>query len=286
MTIEVATYLNQLDSLYPVTGDQVAEGDDHIRQLKAVLKATFPGLAGPAFRTISKAATFTPAVTEISAIFVASASYSVTLPAVGGIPDGAFYAIQARAGAVTLVPNGAELINAAASLVVPASSWAIFAKFGAGWVGLLSLGGVIIASNLSLAGTNGQVLTHNGTTWVSAAPAAGAAAPNWSNLSGRPAGLAGWSQALQGNQAFYWGSNDLVTSYPVPIASMSVGYATSAGTAANVAGYVPGQFSLVGHEHPSSYAPMTAVVSAYSVGGLITFTRANGTTFNVDTSGF
>ncbi len=41
MTIESATYINQLNSAYPATGDQVAEGDDHIRLIKAVLKATF-----------------------------------------------------------------------------------------------------------------------------------------------------------------------------------------------------------------------------------------------------
>ena len=33
-----STYISQLDSANPTTSDDVAEGDDHLRMLKAVLK--------------------------------------------------------------------------------------------------------------------------------------------------------------------------------------------------------------------------------------------------------
>lgn len=46
MTVESATYLDDLDPSYPAGGDDIPEGDNHIRLLKSVLKATFPSVAG------------------------------------------------------------------------------------------------------------------------------------------------------------------------------------------------------------------------------------------------
>lgn len=47
MSLETAQYLHQLNASNPSGADYVKEGDDHIRMLKAVLKATFPGIQGP-----------------------------------------------------------------------------------------------------------------------------------------------------------------------------------------------------------------------------------------------
>jgi hypothetical protein len=47
MTVEVAVYLNTLDATYPTGADPRLEGDDHIRQIKRVLQATFPYVTGP-----------------------------------------------------------------------------------------------------------------------------------------------------------------------------------------------------------------------------------------------
>lgn len=46
MPIESATYVDDLNSSNPLAGDLTAQGDDHIRLIKAVLLATFPGLTG------------------------------------------------------------------------------------------------------------------------------------------------------------------------------------------------------------------------------------------------
>ncbi len=46
MGLEAATYVNQLVGTNPLADDQVAQGDDHIRLIKAVLLATFPSVAG------------------------------------------------------------------------------------------------------------------------------------------------------------------------------------------------------------------------------------------------
>jgi len=46
MGLESGTYISQLNSSNPTTSDDVAEGDDHLRLIKAVLKNQFSGLTG------------------------------------------------------------------------------------------------------------------------------------------------------------------------------------------------------------------------------------------------
>lgn len=45
MGLEAATFVNDLVTTNPVAGDNVSQGDDHLRLVKAVLKSTFPNLA-------------------------------------------------------------------------------------------------------------------------------------------------------------------------------------------------------------------------------------------------
>lgn len=46
MPLEVATNIAELDESYPLGGDPIEKGDDHLRLIKAVLKAQFPGALG------------------------------------------------------------------------------------------------------------------------------------------------------------------------------------------------------------------------------------------------
>ena len=46
MPIETGTTILQLDSLWPLSGDKVAQGDNHLRLIKHVLKNQFPGIGG------------------------------------------------------------------------------------------------------------------------------------------------------------------------------------------------------------------------------------------------
>lgn len=46
MTVETATYIADLNATYPTSTDYRYEGDDHLRLIKSVLKATFPNLTG------------------------------------------------------------------------------------------------------------------------------------------------------------------------------------------------------------------------------------------------
>jgi hypothetical protein len=51
MPLETATYINQLDAANPLGSDPIASGDDHLRLIKAAVKATFPNITGPVTAT-------------------------------------------------------------------------------------------------------------------------------------------------------------------------------------------------------------------------------------------
>ena len=55
MALESGTYISQLNSSNPTTSDDVAEGDDHLRMIKAVLKNQFSGLSGTTAISASEA---------------------------------------------------------------------------------------------------------------------------------------------------------------------------------------------------------------------------------------
>jgi len=45
-TVETVTYISDLNTSYPASGDSVSEGAQHIRNLKTALKNTFPNITG------------------------------------------------------------------------------------------------------------------------------------------------------------------------------------------------------------------------------------------------
>jgi hypothetical protein len=44
MTVETVTFISDLDQNNPAGGDSIAEGDDHIRNIKKAIQATFPNI--------------------------------------------------------------------------------------------------------------------------------------------------------------------------------------------------------------------------------------------------
>ena len=46
MGVETATYIDDLDATQPAAGDNFSQGDDHLRLIKATIKATFPNVTG------------------------------------------------------------------------------------------------------------------------------------------------------------------------------------------------------------------------------------------------
>lgn len=51
MTVETATYISDLNATYPTSTDSKSEGDNHLRLIKAAIKATFPNVTGPVTKT-------------------------------------------------------------------------------------------------------------------------------------------------------------------------------------------------------------------------------------------
>lgn len=51
MALEIATYINQLNTANPVGSDPIAAGDDHLRLIKSTLHNTFPNITGPITKT-------------------------------------------------------------------------------------------------------------------------------------------------------------------------------------------------------------------------------------------
>lgn len=138
MAIEAASSIYELNQNLPLDADEQAEGDDHIRVIKSVLKAVFPGLGGALGRVISKAIGFTPGVTENTCIFHCTAALTVSLPAVAGAPDGTYYLINAFGGDLVIDPNGTELINGQSTVTVSSGGWVVVGKLGGAWVALVT----------------------------------------------------------------------------------------------------------------------------------------------------
>lgn len=79
MGLESGTTISQLDATWPIGAtDQVAQGDDHLRLIKSVLKLQFPGALGQGFNT-----PITAKETDLNSIFttgVKSCFYMAAAP--------------------------------------------------------------------------------------------------------------------------------------------------------------------------------------------------------------
>ena len=111
MGLESATYISDLDAANPLSTDLKSQGDDHLRLIKAALKATFPNVTGAV----------TPTHTELGYV--------------AGVTSALQTQIDAKAGTVSPAFSGtptAPMRQAANSpsqstrrLVVNTSSWSI-----------------------------------------------------------------------------------------------------------------------------------------------------------------
>ena len=169
MALEVASFIGQLDKTWPVTGDQIAQGDDQIRLLKATLQKTFPGMMGEVLRVVGKASGFTPSVDESTVIYNCTAAITVTLPALGGVVAGTYWFVNAGNGAVTLAPSSAETVNGAATVTVASGTWALITKASStNWVTL----GIPAMTAAAIVAALGTTAVTNATNAVNATTAA------------------------------------------------------------------------------------------------------------------
>jgi len=119
MSLEAATYLDDFVSTNPAGGDGKAEGDDHIRLLKTVLKNTFPSFAGRFSRWQTKTGSYTGVATDNWSTIDASGALTYNLTAAATLGNGWTSLLYARVGAITIDPAGAETVNGAATVTIP-----------------------------------------------------------------------------------------------------------------------------------------------------------------------
>lgn len=118
MPLETAPFINSLDATNPTASDPVSQGDDHIRLIKAALKATFPAVAGEVSASHSELNRAAQAsgrflwggvTSGVSNTYAASA-----VPAPGALADGmlvTFIPHAANTGAATLNVSGTGARN-------------------------------------------------------------------------------------------------------------------------------------------------------------------------------
>ena len=87
MPVEAATNISQLNSSLPMAGGLISEGDDHLRLLKSVLLATFPGITGTSTDPASGSAALTATMAMVQAAILASSGITAVLPGQGGNGD-------------------------------------------------------------------------------------------------------------------------------------------------------------------------------------------------------
>ena len=59
MGLETGSFIDDLTITNPLGADAKNQGDDHLRLVKKVVKATFPGMTGAAWRVQTKTGTYT-----------------------------------------------------------------------------------------------------------------------------------------------------------------------------------------------------------------------------------
>ncbi len=158
MTVETATYLNALDSAKPANTELVAEGDDHLRLLKSVLKATFPGRGLAEKQPVSKTITFAPGLDEVSVLFLANGATQANLPAISGLANGTHYWFWAEDNDLTLTTLDTALVNGAAALLLEQGTGACVIYTGTGWIAV-GLGGGSGAAPVNLIEGENIVIT-------------------------------------------------------------------------------------------------------------------------------
>lgn len=138
MALESGSYIDDLTITNPVGTDSKSAGDDHLRLIKKVVKATFPGMAGAAWRVQAKGAGYTVVANDNMTVFNCTAGLTLALTAAATLGNQHMFVVIGNGGAVVIDPNGAETINGASSITVPDGGVALVFCNGSLFLGLLS----------------------------------------------------------------------------------------------------------------------------------------------------
>lgn len=121
MGLETGNFLEDLNANNPDgANDTKAQGDDHLRLLKKVLKQTFPGFTGRFRREVLTTTGTKAATVSENAVLLTFSTLAglVNFDAAATLGNGWECYVYGNGVAVTLDPNGAELINGVATVQV------------------------------------------------------------------------------------------------------------------------------------------------------------------------
>lgn len=134
MPLETVNYLNDLNPALPDGEDDRSQGDDHVRNVKKALKATFPGLSGRAWRTVNRSQSYALSETDNMTTQRCAAGITVTCPAASTLGNGFTTLIRADGnGSVTI----SGPVNDGDSFVVPNNYTAMLVCDGSEYIALL-----------------------------------------------------------------------------------------------------------------------------------------------------
>lgn len=123
MTVETATYINQLDATKPSATDLKSEGDDHLRLLKSTLQASFPSVTGAVTAThteLSRVAGVTSAIqTQLDA---KAALASPTFSGTPAVPTATTGTSTTQAASTAFVQTAIAGVNAQTATVLTVDS--------------------------------------------------------------------------------------------------------------------------------------------------------------------
>lgn len=123
MGLETASYISELNPVYPLGADSKSQGDDHLRLLKAVLQNTFPEatkpMRFPGSKGLKTASYLIQNPTDDRKTVPIKGGYNATLP-VGSVPDGFTVNIVKadHSSSPVVISGNGNLINGEASLTL------------------------------------------------------------------------------------------------------------------------------------------------------------------------
>lgn len=157
MGLETATFLNDLVTTNPVSGDSKSQGDDHLRLVKSAAKTTFPN-ADKAFYfpdSVNKTANYTVVAADMSKVITvstAAGAVSLTLPTLAASDDGwQIWVVKTNsdANAITLVGtiNGAANLSFSGQYQAAKVWWS-----GTAWYCILMASLPLVLTNINITG--------------------------------------------------------------------------------------------------------------------------------------
>jgi microcystin-dependent protein len=211
MALESATYIDDLNTANPAPTDLIGQGDDHIRLIKAVLKATFPNITGPMTATQADLNSIAAAISASGVpVGVITAWYgsSASVPSGWHICDGTAAVPRSDASGTIAVPDlrnlvimGAGTVAAQGAAFGAANQSATTAAAGAHSHATTAGGGGHIHAGVTVAGhalTTSEIPAHTHT--VACGTSEGDTSTNFTN-GGNSAGSAVTTSSVGGGAA-------------------------------------------------------------------------------------